>query len=94
MVDGGWSDRAELHSALHNAGAWADDREPIRRWIGFGFGRFWFGANACEAFGECVRLAEMVGDGWSRNSLTRSGARAGQEGEKAGFGHDFMICMI
>ena len=42
VVDDGWSDRAELHSALHNAGAWADDREPIGRWVGCGFGRFRF----------------------------------------------------
>ena len=52
-VDGGWSDRAELHSALHNAGAWTDVREPIGRWVGCGVGRFWFGANAGGAFGEC-----------------------------------------
>ena len=38
--DDGSSDRAELHSALHNAGAWADVREPIGRWVGCGFGRF------------------------------------------------------
>ena len=38
VVDGGSSDRAELHSALHNAGAQADDREPIGRvgWVWFG----------------------------------------------------------
>ena len=56
MVDDGSSDRAELHSALHNAGAGTHDREPIGRGVGCSCGRFWFGANACGAFGGCVRL--------------------------------------
>ena len=83
MVDGGWSDRAELHSALHNAGAWVDVREPIGRWVGCGVGRFWFGANASGAFGECVRR----GIGSSREAAK---ARRGARG-KADFDMIYMI---
>ena len=48
-------------------------------WVGCGFGRFWFGANACLAFGECVRL----GTGSSREAAE---PRRGPKGD--GFGHD------
>ena len=86
VVDGGSSDQAELHSALHNAGARADIREPIGRWVGYGFGRFWFGANAGGAFGGCVRL----GIGISREAAK---ARRGPRG-KADFDRIYMMDRI
>ena len=84
VVDNGWSDRAELHSALHNAGAWADVREPIGRWVGFGLGRFRFWGKVSGAFGGCVRR----GIGVSRGDAE---ARRGQRGPellsaRGGFG--------
>ena len=99
MVDDGSSDRAELHSALHNAGAWADVREPIGRWVGCGFGRCFWGeesrAKPRRREGGMGKVALPDGwpsvsawdGGWAGGPLPHPGgkrAKAGKAGRDAG----------